>query len=76
MELTMEAMAKLKDPPKLRTVIQFNRVAQSSWRVVLYLTVEYEGTERQRQTAKQQSGDTATVPISFVFSLWFYRKRC
>jgi hypothetical protein len=64
-ETTMESFAVLKQTPRLRTVIQLNRVAQSTWRIVLYLTVDYEGKiPRQHKFA---NGDTTVVPYSCVF---------
>jgi len=63
--MTTEAFARMKQTPKLRTVIQFNRVAQATWRIVLYLTVDYEG-DPQRQPYKFTNGDTSTIPFSYT----------
>jgi hypothetical protein len=62
-ETTTEAFSMLRHTPKLRTVIQFNRVGQSTWRIVLYLTVDHEG-EAPRQQYKYTNCDTTAVPLS------------
>ncbi|EIM88485.1 uncharacterized protein STEHIDRAFT_54465 [Stereum hirsutum FP-91666 SS1] len=63
-------MAITKQALKLRTVIQFVRIHQSSsdWRTILYLTIDHAPPPTHPHVFKYTNGDTSTLPFSYTLS--------
>ncbi|KAL4242068.1 hypothetical protein ABKN59_000565 [Abortiporus biennis] len=70
LEPTIEAMAHVRTEMKLRTVVNFVKVHQSSaeWHVVLYMTIDHPVPATAPGAWKFRSGDTSTLPWSYTLS--------
>ncbi|KAH9853599.1 hypothetical protein C2E23DRAFT_728625 [Lenzites betulinus] len=70
MEPTMEAMAVVKTEMKLRIVVSFVKVHQSSsdWDTVLYMSIDHPVPPNAPTGWKYRNGDTNSLPWSYTLS--------
>ncbi|CAL1700916.1 unnamed protein product [Somion occarium] len=70
LEPTIEAMAVVKTDMKIRIVVNFVKVHQSSsdWHVILYMTIDYPVPANHPYAYKYRNGDPNVLPYSYSLS--------